>query len=78
MERGIQQLKKRFHVLHSEIRLDPVKTCKDILDCASLHYLCKQKNLHIPPFPEEDNINLGIDTNLNLPGNSASWSLLQR
>ena len=47
--------------------MDPVKTCKVILVCDSLHYLCKQGNLNIPPFPDEDNINLGIDANPNLP-----------
>ena len=64
--------------MHSEIRLDPVKTCKVILICASLHYLYKQGNLNIPPFPEEDNIKLGIDANPSLPGNSAQVGLCFR
>ena len=58
--------------------VDPVKTCKVILVCASLHYLCKQGNLNIPPFPEEENINLWIDANPNLPGNRAQVGLCFR
>lgn len=45
VERGIGQLKRRFHVLHSEIRLSPEKTSKVITVCALLHNLCRQRNI---------------------------------
>lgn len=45
VEHGINQLKSRFHVLDSEIRLDPKKTCKIILACALLHNICKLRNI---------------------------------
>lgn len=51
MERGIGQLKRRFHVLHGEIRVNPVKTTKIVMVCAALHNLCKQRNVQLP---EED------------------------
>ncbi|XP_048879280.1 putative nuclease HARBI1 [Brienomyrus brachyistius] len=34
VERGIGQLKRRFHVLHGEVRLSPAKVCKVITACA--------------------------------------------
>lgn len=48
VERGIGQLKRRFHVLHSEVRLTPLKTCKVILACALLHNICKFRNIDLP------------------------------
>ncbi|KAK3871987.1 hypothetical protein Pcinc_014581 [Petrolisthes cinctipes] len=48
VERGIGQLKRRFHVLHGEIRVDPVKTTKIVMVCAALHNLCKERNLQLP------------------------------
>lgn len=49
MERGIGQLKRRFHVLHSEVRISPpVKICKMIHVCGMLHNICKERNIHIP------------------------------
>ena len=53
-------------------------SCEDLqghLVCASLHYLSKQGNLNIPPFPEEDNNYLGINGNPNLPGNRTQVGL---
>lgn len=55
--------------------LDHMKTCRVILICVSLHYLCKQGNLNIPPFPKEENINHGIDANMNLPDNRVQVGL---
>ncbi|KAJ8384433.1 hypothetical protein AAFF_G00205660 [Aldrovandia affinis] len=49
--RGIGQLKRRFHVLHGEIRLTPEKASRVITVCAILHNLCKQRNI---PQPEEE------------------------
>ncbi|XP_045105037.1 putative nuclease HARBI1 [Portunus trituberculatus] len=48
VERGIGQLKRRFHVLHGEIRVDPIKTSKIVMVCAALHNLCKEMNLQLP------------------------------
>ena len=48
MERGIGQWKRRFHVLHSEIRVTPpAKVCKIIFVCAVLHNICKDRNIEI-------------------------------
>ncbi|XP_071104771.1 putative nuclease HARBI1 [Haliotis cracherodii] len=46
VERGIGQMKRRFRVLHSEVRLEPIKVCKVIVACAILHNICK--NLNVP------------------------------
>ncbi|KAK3889848.1 hypothetical protein Pcinc_006174 [Petrolisthes cinctipes] len=48
VERGIGQLKKRFHVLHGEIRVSPAKTTQFVMICATLHKLCKERNLELP------------------------------
>ncbi|XP_050707771.1 putative nuclease HARBI1 isoform X3 [Eriocheir sinensis] len=49
VERGIGQLKRRFHVLHSEVRVTPpVKVCKLIHVCGMLHNICKDRNIPIP------------------------------
>lgn len=46
VERGIGQLKRRFHVLHSEIRVNPpLKVCQLVYECAMLHNVCKQRNI---------------------------------
>ena len=56
MERGIGQLKRRFHVLHGEIRLTPAKTCQVIVACAILHNICKRRNIQLPDDPIADPI----------------------
>ena len=48
MERGIGQLKRRFHVLHGDIRVNPGKTSQIVMVCAVLHNLCKERNLELP------------------------------
>ncbi|XP_071110025.1 putative nuclease HARBI1 [Haliotis cracherodii] len=48
VERGIGQLKRRFHVLHGEIRLSPIKACKIITCCGILHNICKIRNIPLP------------------------------
>lgn len=35
-------------MLHSEVRLTPLKTCKVILACALLHNICKFRNIDLP------------------------------
>lgn len=67
VERGIGQLKRRFHVLHGEIRVSPAKTSQIVMVCAALHNLCKERNLQLPDQediglqqeeqPEERNLN---------------------
>lgn len=47
MERGIGQLKRRFHVLHGEVRVSPAKTYKIVVACAILHNICKARNIEI-------------------------------
>lgn len=48
VERGIGQLKRRFHVLHGEVRLSPQRTCQVVTCCAILHNICKELNIEIP------------------------------
>ncbi|XP_048852793.1 putative nuclease HARBI1 isoform X2 [Brienomyrus brachyistius] len=48
VERGIGQLKRRFHVLHGEVRLSPAKVCKVITACAVLHNICKVRQIPEP------------------------------
>ena len=49
MERGIGQLKRRFHVLHSEVRISPpFKIGKMIHVCGMFHTICKDRNIPIP------------------------------
>nr|XP_040030344.1 putative nuclease HARBI1 isoform X2 [Gasterosteus aculeatus aculeatus] len=45
VERGIGQLKRRFHVLHGEVRLRPEKVSKVIIACAILHNICKVRQI---------------------------------
>lgn len=47
--RGIGQLKRRFHVLHGEVRLTPAKVCQVITACAILHNICKARQISEPP-----------------------------
>ncbi|KAL1251079.1 hypothetical protein QQF64_018875 [Cirrhinus molitorella] len=48
-ERVIGQLKRRFHVLHGEVRLAPGKVCRVITACAVLHNICKERQIADPP-----------------------------
>ena len=49
VERGIGQLKRRFFVLQSDIRVEPPsKVCQVIEVCAMLHNICKNRNINIP------------------------------
>lgn len=48
MERGIGQLKRRFHVLHGEVRLSPGKTWQVIVACRILHNICKDRQIPCP------------------------------
>lgn len=54
VERGIGQLKRRFHVLHGEIRVNPQKAAKIIMACGIIHNICKERNIQIEDEDEED------------------------
>ena len=42
VERGIRQWKRRFHILHAEIRVkSPAYVCRIIEVCAMLYNICK-------------------------------------
>ena len=45
VERTIGQWKRRFHCLHSEIRLSPSRTCRTIVACGVLHNFAKDNNV---------------------------------
>ena len=49
-------MKRRFHVLHGEIRLTPERASTVITVCAILHNLCKRRNI---PQPDDDDDNDG-------------------
>ena len=44
-------MKRRFHVLHGEIRLTPERASTVITVCAILHNLCKRSTI---PQPDDD------------------------
>ncbi|XP_053372959.1 putative nuclease HARBI1 [Mercenaria mercenaria] len=54
VERGIGQLKRRFGILHGEIRMKPEKACRVITACAVLHNICKQRDIPLPDVDNED------------------------
>ncbi|WAR11049.1 LOW QUALITY PROTEIN: HARB1-like protein [Mya arenaria] len=66
VERGIGQLKRRFGVLHGEIRVQPEKACRIVLTCADLHNICKARNIPMPDVIDDgDNAN-NMDNNIAL------------
>ncbi|KAK4309423.1 hypothetical protein Pmani_018920 [Petrolisthes manimaculis] len=48
VERGIDQLKRRFQVLDGEITISPTMVCQIVRVCALLHNICKDRNISIP------------------------------
>lgn len=68
VERGIGQWKRRFHVLHGEIRVSPAKTCKIIYACAILHNICKTRNI---PLLVEDDVEDDAEVHLDVQENQA-------
>ncbi|XP_052226180.1 putative nuclease HARBI1 [Dreissena polymorpha] len=61
VERGIGQLKRRWGILHGEVRLAPEKTCKVIIACAVLHNICKLHGVpDVDDLPEDPVRNDGI------------------
>lgn len=63
VERGIGQMKRRFHVLHSEIRLSPERASRVITVCGILHNLCKQRNIPQPEDSDDDEDDDGGEDN---------------
>ncbi|KAM7290153.1 putative nuclease HARBI1 [Ixodes scapularis] len=54
VERTIGQLKRRFHCLHAELRMEPSRCCDIIVACCVLHnlakrYPCAMPGTAIPP-----------------------------
>ncbi|KAM7297953.1 putative nuclease HARBI1 [Ixodes scapularis] len=54
VERTIGQLKRRFHCLHAELRMEPSRCCDIIMACCVLHnlakrYPCAMPRTAIPP-----------------------------
>ncbi len=60
-ERGIRQLKRRFHVLHGEIRQSPERASRIIMACCILHNICKA--LNIPLLDDDDDDDDDNDNN---------------
>lgn len=61
MERGIGQLKRRFPVLHGEIRLSPERTTSVILACGVLHNICKSRNIPVEDADDDHVHNIAIN-----------------
>ncbi|XP_049893663.1 putative nuclease HARBI1 [Epinephelus moara] len=83
VERGIGQMKRRFHVLHGEVRLTPDKVCKVIVACAILHNICKARQIAEPlegdGDEESDDDGGGGEENIDFPqGNLAQSGLSYR
>ena len=56
VEHTIGQWKRRFHCLHSEIRLLPKITCRVIISCGVLHNIAKTNNIPLNDDEEDDNL----------------------
>jgi hypothetical protein len=65
VERGIGQLKRRFHVLDGEARLFPQKACQVIIACAVLLNICKDRHISIPDEDLDDEPNDAEDDDAN-------------
>ncbi|XP_052791595.1 putative nuclease HARBI1 [Mya arenaria] len=64
VERGIGQLKRRFGVLHGEIRVQPEKACRIVLTCAVLHNICKARNIPMPDVIDDGGNANNMDNNI--------------
>uniref|UniRef100_A0AAZ1XUX0 Putative nuclease HARBI1 n=1 Tax=Oreochromis aureus TaxID=47969 RepID=A0AAZ1XUX0_OREAU len=67
-----RQLKRRFHVLHGEVRLRPEKVSKVIIACAILHNICKVRQIAEPledgdEDEDEDNDEDGCEEDIYIP-----------
>ncbi|XP_042617312.1 putative nuclease HARBI1 [Cyprinus carpio] len=57
VERGIGQLKRRFHFLHRDILHSPERACHIIMACGILHNICKVCNLPLLDDDDDDDEN---------------------
>ena len=68
VERTFGVLKRRFHVLHSEIRMSPYRVCTIIVACCILHNIAIENNEPLPeiedgPYNEDDGEEfVGVET----------------
>ncbi|XP_030834470.1 putative nuclease HARBI1, partial [Strongylocentrotus purpuratus] len=58
VERSIGQLKRRFHCLHGELRVSPLKASRIIASCCVLHNIAKRMNMpdneDAPDHPDDE------------------------
>ena len=66
IERTFGILKRRFHILHSEVRMAPERVCTITIVCCILHNISIDNNEPLPEFDEKEpfeNANfMGVET----------------
>ncbi|CAC5361720.1 HARBI1 [Mytilus coruscus] len=66
IERTFGRWKRRFHILHSENRMDPKKVTKIVMVCGILHNICIQ--LNEPDVAAEELVNEDVENGNNYNG----------
>ncbi|CAC5394832.1 HARBI1 [Mytilus coruscus] len=64
IERTFGILKRRFHVLHSEVRMKPEKVCRIFGACAVLHNIALSRN---EPLVNDDGAGVRLDQPVQVP-----------
>ncbi|CAC5378764.1 HARBI1 [Mytilus coruscus] len=64
IERTFGILKRRFHVLHSEVRMKPEKVCRIFCACAVLHNIALSRN---EPLVNDDGAGVRLDQPVQVP-----------
>ena len=54
IERAFGILKRRFHVMHSEVRMTPERVCTITIACCILHNIAIDNNEPIPEYEDEE------------------------
>ena len=54
IERTFGILKRRFHILHSEVRMTPERVCTITIACCILHNMAIDNNEPIPEYEDEE------------------------
>ena len=54
IERTFGILKRRFHILHSEVRITPERVCTITIACCILHNIAIDNNEPIPEYEDEE------------------------
>ena len=62
IERTFGVLKRRFHVLHSEIRMSPERVCTIVVTCCILHNIDVDHNEPLPDSEESEHWNEDVDS----------------